>query len=43
MVYWRAWVDEQHVAQYRDDIYQLPPVEPVSLFSHKVTSKGIVQ
>lgn len=43
MVYWRAWVDEQHVAQYRDDIYQLTPVESMKLLSHKVTSKDIVQ
>ncbi|AZG73790.1 L,D-transpeptidase family protein [Shewanella livingstonensis] len=43
MVYWRAWVDEQHVAQYRDDIYQLAPLEPVGLLSHKVSNIGTVQ
>ncbi|MBB1439654.1 L,D-transpeptidase family protein [Shewanella sp. SG41-4] len=43
MVYWRAWVDEQHVAQYRDDIYQLTPAESTQLLSHKVITTDIVQ
>ncbi|WP_254693677.1 murein L,D-transpeptidase [Shewanella sp. MEBiC00475] len=43
MVYWRAWVDEQQAVQYRDDIYQLAPAEPVNLLSHKVSKKEIVQ
>ncbi|MCL1113679.1 L,D-transpeptidase family protein [Shewanella basaltis] len=43
MVYWRAWVDDEHVAQYRDDIYQLAPATPVSLFSHKVQPQAVVQ
>lgn len=43
MVYWRAWVDDEHVAQYRDDIYQLAPVKPVSLLSQKAQPQAIVQ
>ncbi|MGX9462176.1 L,D-transpeptidase family protein [Shewanella sp. A14] len=43
MVYWRAWVDEQHVAQYRDDIYQLTPAESTTLLSHQLNFKEPVQ
>jgi len=43
MVYWRAWVDEQYVIQYRDDIYQLTPKAAVNLLSHQGASKDIVQ
>jgi len=43
MVYWRAWVDEQYIIQYRDDIYQLTPKAAVNLLSHQGASKDIVQ
>ncbi len=43
MVYWRAWVDDEHVAQYRDDIYQLAPVPPVNLLSQKLQPQARVQ
>jgi murein L,D-transpeptidase YcbB/YkuD len=43
MVYWRAWVDEQYIIQYRDDIYQLTPKAAVNFLSHQGASKDIVQ
>ncbi|GGP69741.1 peptidoglycan-binding protein [Shewanella saliphila] len=43
MVYWPAWVDEQHLAQYRDDIYQLIPPQSLNLLSQKEHPKGVVQ
>ncbi|GGB50983.1 L,D-transpeptidase family protein [Shewanella inventionis] len=43
MVYWRAWVDDAHIAQYRHDIYQLSPVAPANLLSQKMRPQAIVQ
>ncbi|MCT8986986.1 L,D-transpeptidase family protein [Shewanella phaeophyticola] len=43
MVYWPAWVDEQHLAQYRDDIYQLIQPQSLNLLSQKEHPKDVVQ
>jgi murein L,D-transpeptidase YcbB/YkuD len=45
LVYWRAWVDDDHVAQYRDDIYDVDSVDVVSLIGqHAIfTDKVITQ
>jgi len=31
LVYWRAWIDNDRVAQYRDDIYHIDSVDAASL------------
>jgi murein L,D-transpeptidase YcbB/YkuD len=45
LVYWRAWVDDEHVAQYRDDIYDVDSVDVMSLIGqHAIfTDKVITQ